>query len=199
MLTQLKEYMVNLWIDSPITFSKNQAIVLVILLAALGFYFYNRSTQKPAVIKESFVRQKSFSDVSGGIVVDVSGEVEKPGVYTVKSGSRLLLVVEKAGGLNKNADRNAINLAMKMEDGQKVVIPSKIPEGGGSTASKLININTADAKELEELPGIGETIAERIVAKREADGPFKKVEELNDVEGVGPKKFEQMKDSVSVY
>jgi competence protein ComEA len=199
MLLQIKEYLVNYWINSQITFSKKQLLVLAVLLGFLGFFFYVRITDKPDVIKEVANIREKPSLVK--VMVDISGEIKKPGIYDINEGSRLYYVVEKAGGLTKNADINAVNLAQKLEDGQKIVIPGKMNLGqsSGSAVSKLVNINNASAKDIEELPGIGEVMAQRIVDKREAEGPFKKVEELNDVEGIGPKKFEQIKDLVSVF
>lgn len=211
MYTQIKEYLINFWIDSQITCSKKQAVVLVVLLAGLAVFFFIRATGKPAEIKDiTNFRKGSIGSREQSsytkILIDISGEVEKPGIYNVPEESRLYSVVEKAGGLSKKADRNAVNLAQKLEDGQKIVIPLKAESAQvGQTGqesqpqSKIININSASAEDLDKLPGIGEVMAQRIVAKREADGPFKKVEDLNDVEGIGPKKFEQIKELISVY
>lgn len=157
------------------------------------------------------------------IVVEISGEVNKPGIYKVELGFRLGELVGLAGGLTEKADSKYIsqniNFASKVEDEQKVYIPSVddtkvlvsepianpsipsnslIPKPNSSTSTPkvtgLININTATAGELDTLPGIGPATAEKIINAR----PFKSIEELKNVSGIGDAKYAEIKDKVTI-
>ena len=135
------------------------------------------------------------------IYVDISGQVEKPGVYIVSDGTRLYEVIEKAGGLKKNAEMDQINRAEIVTDGQKIVIPEKgetIAASGGAAASGLININTADSMALQEIPGVGPATAEKIIAYRTENGRFASKEDIKNVSGIGEKTYEKMKDKIMV-
>ena len=148
------------------------------------------------------------------IIVHITGEVNKPGIVVLKSNSRIADAINKAGGATKEADLNQINLAYILEDGQKIYIPNKnekidedeyITEGNrnniGNSNSKegeKVNINEAMQTELEELPGIGPSLASRIIEYREQNGDFKKIEELQNVKGIGDAKYDDIKDKVTV-
>ncbi len=148
------------------------------------------------------------------ITVFVSGEVNKPGVVTLKEGERLAVAVEKLGGTTKKADLNNINLAMKVKDEEHYIIPKygdikreknnkeeSITEKDNSNdkeESQKININTASIEELDKLPGVGEATANKIVNHRKENGDFKNIEEIKNVNGIGDKKFENMKDLICV-
>jgi competence protein ComEA len=142
------------------------------------------------------------------VMVDVAGEVRKPGVYEFAEGQRVIDAVNEAGGPRGDADLAALNLAAPLEDGSQVLVPSKDPAGDGtsgaptgstgSTQGQLINVNTADATQLEELPDIGEVLAAAIVKYREENGPFASVDELDDVSGIGPATLEDVRDLVTV-
>ncbi|MDO4280950.1 MAG: helix-hairpin-helix domain-containing protein [Peptococcaceae bacterium] len=146
------------------------------------------------------------------VVVHVAGAVAKPGVYTLPGSARVDDAV-RAAEATAEADLSLINLAEKLTDGQKIVVPkageaaatTDAPTAGtatatasGKTADDLININTATAEELEELPGIGEVRAEAIISHRETNGPFKAIENLQDVSGIGEKTYEKIASSVTV-
>ncbi len=147
------------------------------------------------------------------IKIHVCGEVNIPGVYEVGEGSRIIELIEKAGGATGAASVDALNLAQEVFDGQKIYVPSRdeLVSGGlqGSDAAEggtsgedgytlKININTAASGQLESLPGIGPVTAEKIIRHREKYGHFSKKEDLMDVSGIGPKKFEQVKDLIDV-
>lgn len=142
------------------------------------------------------------------IVVYVLGAVERPGLYALPRGSRLNDAVLAAGGFTETALVSDINAAQLLEDGQKITIPgggeavsTPILTLGGSgllqTPTPLpggpININTADAILLDLLPGIGPSLAERIIEYREQNGPFEVVEDLLKVPGVGPSLLEDIR------
>jgi competence protein ComEA len=145
---------------------------------------------------------------SRAIFVHVGGEVRRPGLYEVREGSRVNDAVEAAGGTTDDADLDGLNLAAKVKDGDKVLVPAKtepgaVPQGGpasasGAQASGVVNLNAATLADLETLPGIGPALAERIIAFRTEHGGFQRVEDLLEVPGIGPKKYESLKDHVTV-
>ena len=137
--------------------------------------------------------------------VHVGGAVAAPGVYDLAEGARVLDAVEAAGGFAEGAARDALNLARAVSDGEQVVVPSEadIAAGAGASAAAggaggKVNINTASAAQLDTLPGVGASTAEKIVADREANGPFKTVEDLKRVSGIGDKKFAALADAICV-
>lgn len=158
------------------------------------------------------------------IYVDIDGEVNSPGVYKVKQGSRIFEVIEKAGGLRDKADTSGINQAGTVKDGDKIIIPAKgakTSESGGGTASAggasgslsgqsvtggtddgssltFININSADSTDLQKIPGVGPVTAEKIIAYREQNGYFRRKEDIKNVSGIGDKTYEKMKDIITV-
>jgi competence protein ComEA len=136
------------------------------------------------------------------IVVDIEGAVEKPGVYKIASDSRMQDALIAAGGLGRGADREivakSLNLAAKLTDGMKVYVPFQGDKtvitdssvlGGGQTA---VNINSASSQELDGLPGIGKTTADKIISNR----PYEKIEALVEKKVVGQKVFVQIKDKI---
>lgn len=153
------------------------------------------------------------------IVVHITGEVKHKGIIYLEEGQRIKDAIEKAGGATKNANLDAVNLAYVLEDGQKIYIPNKneknqtkayittdsgqnvIVEGNNKTsksAGDKVNINTANQTELETLPGIGPSIAQGIVEYRETNGKFNKIEDIQNVKGIGDAKYSNIKDKISI-
>ncbi len=147
------------------------------------------------------------------MVVHVVGAVASPGVVSLSAGSRVVDAVTAAGGLRGDADPERMNLAASLQDGQRVVVPvvgqeppAEIGGTSGSVAggaaggadSSPIDLNRATAQELESLPGVGPATAASIVAHREKEGPFRTVDDLLDVRGIGEAKLESMRDLVVV-
>ena len=132
--------------------------------------------------------------------------MEVPGVYELEEGARLAELVELAGGLAEEADIDAINRASEVRDGQKVYIPrigeTALAAGGesGTAATAAsdgrVDVNHASSEELQRLPGVGPATAEKIIAYREANGPFTAPEDLMQVSGIGQKTFAKMADLV---
>ncbi|MFY9616851.1 MAG: helix-hairpin-helix domain-containing protein [Arcanobacterium sp.] len=139
------------------------------------------------------------------IVVHVSGAVVSPGLVEVPHPARVNDVVEAAGGLSEDADPALINLAAHVSDGEHIHVPAhgEEPAEYGATSqssgsSGLVNINTASASELETLPGIGPVTAEAIMTWRHDNGSFTSVEQLIEVNGIGPKTLDQLRPHVTV-
>lgn len=145
------------------------------------------------------------------IKVHIDGQIKNRGVLELEEGSRLVDAIEKSGGLTEEADTSNINLADILQDGEKVYIYSKqeveelksigkLNEEIDNTTKKnnKININTATQAELEEITGIGPSLAQKIIEYRESNGKFKDIEELKNVSGIGDKKFESMKSQITI-
>ncbi|MDK6651529.1 helix-hairpin-helix domain-containing protein [Aerococcus urinae] len=160
----------------------------------------------------------SESQVDELIYVDVKGAVKSPGLYQVQAGDRVLDAIDLAGGLNDQADSKRINLSQRLQDQMVVYVPALDEEvgakdliaitpvlsGDGPTAgssqgdSQKININTADASQLQEISGIGEKKAADIIQYRESKGSFQTIEEITEVSGIGDKTFEKIKEQITV-
>lgn len=141
------------------------------------------------------------------IVVHITGAVPRPGVYALPQGARVQDAVSAAGGFLAEADKENLNLAQLLEDGEKLdipfvagfspVIPTAVPEVIQAT-TELININTATSFELDTLPGIGPTTAQKIIDYRTQNGPFLSIEDIINVSGIGPGTYERIKDLITV-
>ena len=152
------------------------------------------------------VATQSATRPQSTIVVDVEGHVHHPGLVTLPIDSRVADAIAKAGGLTKRIAPGALNLAQKVTDGQLIVVSSgaaqassqSVGDGAAGTASALINLNTASATDLDALPGVGPVMSTRIVAWRTENGGFRAVDDLQQVPGIGPKVFANLKPLVCV-
>jgi len=133
------------------------------------------------------------------IDVHVAGWVVSPGVVSVPDGSIVAVAIEAAGGMRAGAEAGSLNLAATLAAGEQVVVPGPGvgSDGGATTTGGLISLNRAGAAQLEELPGVGPVLAQRIVDFRETNGPFETVEDLLDVAGVGEAKLAAIRDLVT--
>ncbi|HMH59274.1 MAG TPA: ComEA family DNA-binding protein [Galbitalea sp.] len=132
--------------------------------------------------------------------VHVVGQVKNPGLYELPAGDRILDAVAAAGGFVPGADQADLNLAQVIEDGQQIVVAQLGVSGVAvpmATPGGKVDLNTADATALETLDGIGPALAQRILAYRAAHGGFRTVNDLQNVTGIGPKKFAAIKANVS--
>ncbi|MBV8459782.1 MAG: helix-hairpin-helix domain-containing protein [Candidatus Eremiobacteraeota bacterium] len=182
--------------------SVSQATVPTVLLAA----------QSPAALDSAFASPTMLA-------VYVCGAVRRPGVYTFSAGLRVNDAIDRAGGALGNADLEQLNLAQTLTDAMKIDVPRKgqvlsasfaqqaissdttathrARHGSGRSSHKLqpgqtLDINTATETELTQLPGVGPGLARRIVEYRTANGPFQTVDDLQNVSGIGPSKFDRM-------
>jgi len=179
----------------------------LLLIAGLSLFFFGTykifsSSSEPEV--EIIPVENSGKN----IIVDVSGAVEKPGVYSLPSPSRIKDALISAGGFAPNADKNWVsknlNLAQVVEDGSKIYIPFDNPEENilsqtDDAGENKININTATASQLETLPGIGPSLAEKIISYRNEKGPFQSLQDLKNVSGIGDKLFDNIKNDISLW
>jgi competence protein ComEA len=141
------------------------------------------------------------------VIVYITGAVPRPGVYALPKNARVQDAISAAGGFLAEADKSQINLAALLEDGQRLdvlylegaspVLGTPVPEVVTST-TELIDINIASNAELESLPGIGPTTAQRIIDYREQNGPFISTEDIINVPGIGPGTYERIKDLITV-
>jgi competence protein ComEA len=193
---------------------------LVFLVYGFVSLYYVGDTEEDIVFASKESDQASASKQENPekqkvIMVDIAGAVAKPGVYNLPSDSRVQDLILAAGGISPNADRQKVaqtlNLAAPLTDGAKLYIPivgeQMVTSSGGSENSSaasqstlgsttaLININTAETSALEELPGVGEVTAGKIIENR----PYASVEELLEKKAVGEATFEKIKDQVSVF
>lgn len=143
--------------------------------------------------------------------VHIVGAVKNPGLYEVPCGSRVEEAVKAAGGMTSDAQESSVNLARVVVDGEQIIVQSKNAQAtsstnaasgglaqGSSSVTSLVNINTADVAGLSSLSGIGEATAKKIIADREKNGPFKSTKDITRVSGIGDKKYEAIKDSITV-
>ena len=203
---------------------KEQIVILIIVLSIvilLGFQFIKGNFLKPNkdiglindIIDENGSEELNQieSQEKQIIMVHISGEVFNPGLVKLFSGDRVTDAVELAGGLKKEADLDRINLAKKLEDEEKIYIPkigeeinsadliisTESSESSKNSGAIKININTCSQSELESLPGIGQVIAGRIIDYRKSN-QFKKIEDIKNVSGIGDKKFEGIRDLITI-
>lgn len=146
------------------------------------------------------------------IFVHVAGQVIASGLYELPDGSRLQQAIEAAGGFSEDADTESLNLARTLADGEQIIVPQRaeLAQGGEAgevsgtavaaqgQASSKVNINTASLEVLQTLKGVGASTAQRIIDDREANGPYKTIEDLKRVSGIGDKKFAAIASDICV-
>ena len=188
----------NQWLEQHRTL----VLMIVGLLIAAGVVAFAIRWRPPEPI---VIEPPAPTATPGPIRVYVSGAVIRADVYELPSNSIVRDAVAAAGGAASDADLDQINMAKPLRDGEQVYVPrigeapTSVPVGqAGAGSFGPININTATQAELETLPGIGPALAARIVAYREANGPFPNVEAIQNVAGIGPSTFEAIKDLITV-
>ena len=137
------------------------------------------------------------------IVVYVVGEVNEPGIFEVKDGTRVHEVLEMAGGVTDDADVTRLNLAKVLADEEKINVPKRVvlqetSDSEVGTQNGLVNINTANVDTLTTLSGIGKSTAQKIISYRSENGYFDTIEDIMKVSGIGESKFEAIKDNITI-
>ncbi len=205
-------------------FTKREQVVIlllvVIVLVISLFSFIKKNTKNNLNTSNEEISPNIIGDdeqnlyleeeeKTTNIMVHISGQVNKPGIVELAGGSRLIDAVNMVGGLKDKADLDKINLAKKLNDEEKIYIPklgeddSKINEIGydnnniSNQNNDKININTASVEELKTLPGVGDVLANRIVEYRE-NNIFRSINDIQNVSGIGNKKFEDIKNLIKI-
>jgi len=185
----------DIGVDDEIKTEKEESVGSGVIVDLKDTYNYDGTAQTGGVIKAY-----------------ICGEVKNPGVYEIKNGARVIDLLKLAGGQSEYACLEIINLAEEVFDGQRIYIPSleeisgggflfftsEHPENNSYSENRTININSAGLEELESLPGVGPVTAKSIIDYRNKNGPFKTKEELQNVTGIGEKKYEKIKQYISI-
>lgn len=190
------------WV-SGLSYRQITVVVILLLLLGVGGFLLLRPVPRPEGSFLPVEEEKDPEAVKTRLTVHVAGAVVNPGVVTLDPGARVMDAVQQAGGPLPEADLDSLNLAQPVSDGQKITVPCKgeglaVQDGAASGEVRRVNVNTATKEELERLPGIGPTLAQRILDYREAHGGFRSVDELRKVSGIGPKKFEELSGLVEI-
>lgn len=190
-------------------------LAIPVVLAAVAFFYLSKEPESPAADPALFSTESSMAATTESKnqewFVDVKGAVKKTGMYRITQGMRLMDAIDLAGGFTAEADQNQVNFSKLLTDQEIIYVPkvgeeiptiTETPQQGTSTAAsgttQKININTADATELQQLSGIGEKKAADIIKYREENGSFQAVEDLTKVSGIGEKTLENLKDSITI-
>ena len=186
-------------------------VAIIGTLLFLVFWKTNQNVERTPItmnVQEKEIEKKGKPKISDTkeqkrtIIIDVKGAVNKEGVYEMKEGDRVKDAVQKAGGFLSEVDMKKVNLAQIVQDQMLLYIPSKNEsEQGMFTSSKedgKIRINTAAKEQLEKITGIGSRKAESILKYREEHGPFQKIEDLLEIDGIGAKSLEKIKDQIII-
>ena len=184
--------------------SRQQLVVYaaaLLAVALIGARYLKSERDPPARARPAPVKVERSG--GGEAVVHVVGAVRRPGVYRLPSWARLAAAVRRAGGTAAGADLQGVNLAAKVSDGQQVIVPARVAGASDVTAApgveapaQPVSLNNATMDQLDELDGVGPATAQKILDFRKAHGGFGSVEDLKQVSGIGPKRFEALKEKV---
>ncbi|MGI5168394.1 helix-hairpin-helix domain-containing protein [Spirillospora sp. CA-253888] len=191
-------------------------IGVIAAVAAAAYFWLARPTPEaappapaaqPATLAESRSVQPPPSP-SAGVTVHVFGKVERPGIVSLPAGARVADAIKAAGGPRPRATTGDLNLARKLQDGEQIPVgvpaptppPGQPPAGAAPSAAAgtPVDLNTATAEELDALPGVGPVLAQRIVEYRTQHGGFRSAEQLQEVTGIGARRFADLKAMVRV-
>ena len=184
------------------------ALAVALLFGAQAKPIVSSIKAAPDVAQGSSQTNSESRSSNYSLVVDVQGQVQNPGVYQLPDGSRVGDAIKAAGGVREGSDTTSVNLARFLEDGEQIYLSGLGPDGtdgeslqsagGASFARGRLNLNRATENELDGLPGVGPVLAKRIVAYRAEHGNFGSVSELQKVSGIGPSKFNELRNFVTV-
>ncbi|GAA0718735.1 helix-hairpin-helix domain-containing protein [Clostridium malenominatum] len=176
-------------------------LFLFICWSAIGYF---RDGGNDSKTEDIFIEATNEATESY-ITIYVNGEVENPGVYKLKSNSRIEDAIKIAGGFTEKADKDKLNLAKKIKDEDYVYVSGKVDkdniESGKlnvSTGEKKVNINDASKEELKTIPGIGDVTAQNIIDYREEKGGFNSIDEIKNINRIGEKTFQKLKDKLDI-
>jgi len=184
--------------------------VAVVIVGALGLVLFRRSPPAPAIqLPRAESAPASTPPTTGEVIVDVAGAVARPGVVRLAGPGRVIDAIAAAGGAATDADLNQVNLAAKVNDGDRIYVPRRgespppPPTAGGSSGTPAaqagpVDLNSATPEQLDALPGVGPATAKAIVEYRTRHGLFRTVDDLLSVPGIGPAKLANLKPLVRV-
>lgn len=196
-------------------------IVGIIIIIGILYFIYNGidKKSKDQIDNNMLSIENNTKENEGSkelVIVHITGAVKTPGIVKLPEGARIEDAIDKAGGLTEDADISDVNLAYVLEDGIKIKIPTISEEkneeiiinssGEGivekeisnNSENKIININKANETDLQTLPGIGASLAGRIVEYRNSNGKFNEIEDIKNVSGIGDSKYENIKNFICV-
>lgn len=180
-------------------YKKSFFVLLVIALISTLVTYYRLNTQDNEIplTNNTNIQTQIFT-------IYVTGEVNTPGVIQLSSDKTIADAVEACNGFTPLADKNKINLAQKITDGLQIIVPAKIAENNASTLNTtaennaLVNINTATKEQLDSLPGVGPSTAQKIIDYRQEHGAFQKIDDLKEIKGIGDAKFNKLKTKITI-
>lgn len=187
------------------------AAAALIVFAAVRLLAPGGASPAPPPVRVNAAQGEERGGSRGGLYVHVAGAVRRPGLYRLRSSARVAMALERAGGPLRRADLAAINLAANVADGQQIKVPrvgetaaSAAPGGpssgaaaGGAGGGAKLSLASATVEQLDQLDGIGPTLAKRIVQYRDEKGGFRSVDGLREVEGIGEKRFAALREAVA--
>lgn len=187
-------------------YKKSLCILLFIALIAGGSVAYNYSTDEEITLSSN-ISENTPPPIE--VTVYVSGEVTKPGVVTLSDNCRVKDAISACGDFTPLADKNSVNLAQKLTDGMQINIPAQVQKENVATKNsassvqnadntETVDINTATKEQLDTLPGVGPATADKIIEYRQTNGPFKSIEDLKNVRGIGEAKFSKMQSRIRI-
>lgn len=193
--------------DRLLPWLRGTGVVYVLIAVGLAALAWRMAGGAPAASPRpdappDAVRLEAAPAAEGGVLVHVAGAVRRPGVYRLPGAARVEAAVTRAGGATRAADLGGLNLAARLEDGQQVVVPRRAAAGavaaagGTEGAQGPVSLSSASAEQLDEIDGIGPTLAARIVDWRRQHGGFASVDQLLDVPGIGEGRLEALKGAV---
>lgn len=203
-------------------------VFIILFIVAFKYFYSDEKIENTQnmfeenQIKENIIEQFEFTKTKNRIVVHVIGEVNNPGVVELNEGARIIDAINKCGGSTQDSDLSIINLAYILEDGVQIYIPKKnenledkelfVSDAGKSLImesatkenentsinSTKVNINTANEEKLKALPGVGESMAKKIIDYRNKNGKFNSIEDIKNVSGIGDSKYENIKEYLTI-
>lgn len=175
-------------------------VAVVVGIAAAAVAWWSRPDPEPILPQLTASEPVVSASVPAELVVAVSGLVHRPGLVRLPPGARVADAVEAAGGALPDAELDQLNLARRVVDGELITVgvPPPPNDPAGPPGGGPLNLNTATAAQLETLPGVGPTLAKRIIAYRTAHGPFTSVAQLREVPGIGETRFAELEALVTV-
>ena len=176
------------------------ALLLAAVLFVAGRYLAGAGTSSSEPRPAQQPLEAVEAAAPAALVVHVVGAVRRPGLYRLREGSRIADAVARAGGATRRADVSLVNLAAPVADGAQVVVPRRTPvtaaggPGAASAPAGPLHLNTATLEQLDALPGVGPSTAQKILDFREQHGAFTSIDELDAVPGIGPARLEQLRE-----